>query len=78
MSSKRTMIECTVKRSKNNRWNVSVSKDKLGQVDSLTQVTDLLYENGYKVYAYQRRPSASGKHGFVANCLKFNPKKEDV
>ena len=51
MSSKRTMIECTVKRSKNNRWNVSVDKDKLGQVDSLTQVTDLLYENGYKVYA---------------------------
>jgi len=36
----------------------------------------LLYDAGYKVYAYRRHPSASGKSGFIATCIKFKPKEK--
>ncbi len=78
MSKKKPLVEATIKRSKNQRWNVAAEGVKLGQVDGLCGATDLLYEFGYKVYAYRRQPSASGKSGFVTSCLKFNPKKEEV
>ena len=78
MSKFKDMVDITVKRSKNGKWNVAAGKDKLGQVDGLCDATDLLYEAGYKVYAYRRKPSASGKSGFVATCIKFKPSKDRV
>ena len=78
MSKRKNMVDATVKRSKNEKWNVAAEGVKLGQVDGLCDATDLLYESGYKVYAYRRQPSASGKSGFVATCIKFKPKKEDM
>ena len=76
MSKRKNMVDATVKRSKNEKWNVAVDGVKLGQVDGLCDATDLLYESGYKVYAYRRQPSASGKSGFVATCIKFKFKKD--
>ena len=70
MSKRKNMVDATVKRSKNEKWNVAA--------EGLCDATDLLYESGYKVYAYRRQPSASGKSGFVATCIKFKPKKEDM
>ncbi len=43
---------------------------------NMVDATDLLYEAGYKVYAYRRKPSASGKSGFIATCIKFKPKED--
>ena len=77
MSKRKNMVDATVKRSKNEKWNVAADGVKLGQVDGLCDATDLLYEAGYKVYAYRRHPSASGKSGFIATCIKFKL-KEDV
>jgi len=76
MSKRKNMVDATVKRSKNEKWNVAAEGVKLGQVDGLCDATDLLYESGYKVYAYRRQPSASGKSGFVATCIKFKPKEK--
>lgn len=78
MSKRNNVVDATVKRSKNEKWNVAVEGVKLGQVDGLCDATDLLYDAGYKVYAYRRNPSASGKSGFIATCIKFKPKKERV
>ncbi len=77
MSKRKNMVDATVKRSKNEKWNVAADGVRLGQVDGLCDATDLLYDAGYKVYAYRRKPSASGKSGFIATCIKFIP-KEDV
>jgi hypothetical protein len=76
MSKRKNSVDATVKRSKNERWNVAADGVRLGQVDSLCDATDLLYDAGYKVYAYRRQASASGKSGFIATCIKF--KKEVV
>ena len=78
MSKRKNMVDATVKRSKNEKWNVAADGVKLGQVDGLCDATDLLYDAGYKVYAYRRHPSSSGKSGFIATCIKFKPKKERV
>ena len=78
MSKRKNVVDATVKRSKNEKWNVAADGVKLGQVDGLCDATDLLYEAGYKVYAYRRNPSPSGKSGFIATCIKFKPKKERV
>lgn len=77
MSKRKNMVDATVKRSKNEKWNVAADGVKLGQVDGLCDATDLLYDAGYKVYAYRRQPSAAGKSGFIATCIKFKS-KEDV
>ena len=76
MSKRKNMVDATVKRSKNEKWNVAADGVRLGQVDGLCDATDLLYAAGYKVYAYRRHPSASGKSGFIAACIKFKPKEE--
>ncbi len=76
MSKRKNMVDATVKRSKNEKWNVAADGVRLGQVDGLCVATDLLYEAGYKVYAYRRKPSASGKSGFIATCIKFKPKEK--
>ena len=78
MSKRKHMVDVTVKRSKNEKWNIAVGGVKLGQVDGLCDATDLLYDAGYKVYAYRRHPSASGKSGFIATCIKFKPYKEQI
>ena len=76
MSKDKTLVQATVKRSKNQRWNVFAESEKLGQADNLCDATSMLYDAGYKVGAYRRAPTASGKSGFIATCIKF--KKEVV
>ncbi len=78
MSRYKDMVDATIKRSKNGKWNVTADGVKLGQVDGLCDATDLLYEAGYKVYAYRRKPSVSGKSGFTAACIKFDLYEERV
>lgn len=58
-------------------WSVSVDNNVIGRADSLMKATDLLYVNGYKVYAYRRGVSPSGKIMFTADCLKFNYELEN-
>lgn len=77
MSKKREMIEATVVRSKNQKWNVSCEGRKLGQADNLLKATGLLYDNGYKSHAFRRGQTKSGKPMFYANVLKFDKKDEE-
>ena len=63
---------------KKNGWTVSVDDCVIGRADSLMKATDLLYVNGYKVYAYRRGVSPGGKMMFTASCLKFDYDKENV
>jgi hypothetical protein len=78
MGKKKNLVQAAVKRSKNQRWNVFAEGEKLGQADTLCDATSMLYAAGYKVGAYRRHEQNSGKSGFTAACIKFNPKKEEV
>lgn len=57
-------------------WTVKVNGNKIGRADSLIKATDLLYVNGYKVYAYRRGQTTSGRPKFTADCLVFDYNKE--
>ena len=78
MGKKKNLVQAAVKRSKNQRWNVFAEGEKLGQADTLCDATSMLYAAGYKVGAYRRHEQNSGKSGFTAACIKFNPKKQEV
>ena len=73
---KRDMVEAVVSY-RNDGWTVKVNGNKIGRADSLIKATDLLYCNGYKVYAYRRGVTASGKPKFTADCLVFDYSKEN-
>lgn len=57
-------------------WTVKVNGSKIGRADSLIKATDLLYVNGYKVYAYRRGETSTGRPKFTADCLVFDYNKE--
>lgn len=62
---------------KKDAWSVSVDDVVLGRASSLMNATDMLYTNGYKVYAYRRGTSPGGKIMFTADCIKFNYSEEN-
>lgn len=62
---------------RNDAWTVKVNDVKIGRAESLIKATDLLYVNGYKVYAYRRGVTSSGKPKFTADCLVFNYSEEN-
>lgn len=74
MSKKTTTAE--VKRGRDNRWKVSVGDEKLGSVDSLTEATSLLFDNGFKVWSYRRGETSTGKPKFTSNVLVFDKEKK--
>lgn len=57
-------------------WTVRCGSDRIGRARSLMEATDLLYINGYKVYAYRRSDTASGKPKFTSRVLVFDYDKE--
>ena len=61
---------------KHDAWTVKVNDVVIGRADSLIKATDLLYVNGYKVYAYRRGTTSAGKMKFTADCLQFDYAKE--
>ena len=73
---KRELATATVS-FRNDGWTVKVNNEKIGRADSLMNATDLLYVNGYKVYAYRRGVTSSGKPKFTADCLVFDYSKEN-
>ena len=62
-------IEIILKRSKNQRWNVKVDDEIIGQVDSLNQATSLLWDKGYKAHTYRRGVTSTGKPMFRATVM---------
>ena len=62
---------------RNDGWTVKVNGNKIGRAESLASATDLLYVNGYKVYAYRRGVTSSGKPKFTADCLVFDYETEN-
>lgn len=73
---KKEMAEAVVS-FRNDGWTVKVNGNKIGRTTSLSRATDLLYVNGYKVYAYRRGETSSGKPKFTASCLVFDYDKEN-
>ena len=57
-------------------WNVLVNDKLLGRTASLSEATDMLYSNGYKVHTYRRSRTSGGKMRFDATVLVFNKEKE--
>ena len=72
---KRDLVTATVIY-KHDAWTVKVNDETIGRADSLIKATDLLYTNGYKVYAYRRGTTSAGKMKVTADCLPFDYAKE--
>jgi hypothetical protein len=63
-------FEVLIKRSKNNRWNIKIDDELLGQVDSLNEATNVLWDAGYKAHTYRRGVTTTGKPLFKATVIK--------
>ena len=55
-------------------WHVKVDGEKIGMSTTLNGVTDLLYEHGYKVWAFRRHFTKSQRPAWRATVIKV----EDV
>ena len=55
-------------------WHVKVDGEKIGACSTLNDVTTLLYEHGYKVWAFRRHFKKSGRPAWRATVIKV----EDV
>lgn len=73
----RELVTATVS-FRGNAWTVKVNDKRIGKASSLMDATDLLYLNGYKVYAYRRGVTGTGRPKFTADCLVFDYDKENA
>lgn len=55
-------------------WNVKVDGKNLGITQTLNDATNLLLENGYKVWAFRRNPDKHGRPAWRATVIKTKKK----
>ncbi len=51
-------------------WYIKVDGEKVGKVSSLNDAAKLLYEHGYKVWAWRRHFKNSGRPAWRATVIK--------
>jgi hypothetical protein len=55
-------------------WHVKVDGEKIGVASTLNEATTLLYENGYKVWAFRRSPNKNNRPAWRATVIKKKKK----
>lgn len=53
-------------------WHIKVDDKFIGTSPTLNGVTHLLYDKGYKTWAFRRCPQKNGRPRFKATVIKVN------
>lgn len=58
-------------------WHIELDNEHIGNSATLNGVSSILYDMGYKVWAYRRRPDKKGRPKFVTTAVRFDRDKEN-
>ena len=57
-------------------WHIEIDGEHMGYATSLNGVSSVLYDMGWKVWAYRRTPDKKGRPKFKARVVRFDKEKE--
>lgn len=57
-------------------WHIVIDDEYVGSSSTLNGVSNVLYDMGWKVWAYRRTPDKKGRPKFKARIVRFDKEKE--
>lgn len=57
-------------------WHIELDGAFVGRSSTLNGVSNILYDMGYKVWAFRRTPDKKGRPKFKAGVIRFDKEKE--
>ncbi len=57
-------------------WHIEIDGEHIGSATSLNSVSSVLYDMGWKVWAYRRTADKKGRPKFKARIVRFDKEKE--
>jgi hypothetical protein len=57
-------------------WHIELDGEHMGYSTSLNGVSSILYDMGYRVWAFRRAPDKKGRPKFRAGVIRFDKEKE--
>ena len=57
-------------------WHIEIDGEHMGYSSTLNGVSSILYDMGWKVWAYRRTPDKKGRPKFKARVVRFDKEKE--
>ena len=57
-------------------WQIALDGDHVGSSTTLNGVSSVLYDMGYKTWAFRRVPDKKGRPKFKATVIRFDKDKE--
>ena len=57
-------------------WHIELDNEFVGTSPTLNGVSHMLYDMGYKTWAFRRTPDKKGRPKFKANVVRFDKEKE--
>lgn len=57
-------------------WHIELDNEYVGSSTSLNGVSNILYDMGYKTWAFRRTPDKKGRPKFKATVVRFDKEKE--
>ena len=57
-------------------WQIVIDDEYVGSSSTLNGVSSVLYDMGWKVWAYRRTPDKKGRPKFKARIVRFDKEKE--
>lgn len=57
-------------------WHIELDGENMGYSSTLNGVSNILYDMGWKVWAYRRTPDKKGRPKFKARVVRFDKEKE--
>ena len=57
-------------------WHIELDGEFVGRSSTLNGVSSILYDMGYKTWAFRRTPDKKGRPKFKANVVRFDKEKE--
>lgn len=57
-------------------WQIELDGEHVGYATTLNSVSSILYDMGYKTWAFRRTPDKKGRPKFKATVVRFDKEKE--
>jgi len=57
-------------------WQIVLDGEHVGYATTLNSVSSILYDMGYKTWAFRRTPDKKGRPKFKATVVRFDKEKE--
>jgi hypothetical protein len=57
-------------------WHIELDHEHIGSSTTLNGVSSILYDMGYKVWAFRRQPDKKGRPRFVTTAIRYDKDKD--